>query len=350
MGFTGQTDYNHDGPRPKTGVLLTNLGTPDAPTSKALRVYLKEFLSDPRVVEIPSFIWWLILHFFILPLRPAKSAKLYASIWQKDGSPLWVISQKQGNKLQQQLDKTYGEGEVPVAIGMRYGNPSIASAINQLTEQNVRNLIVLPLYPQYSGATGGSTFDAVAHHLQNLRWVPEVKVINGYHQHPQYLRALRFSVERHFETHGVPDKLVLSYHGTPQRYLEQGDPYSCFCQQTTRLLSEQLDYPADKIITTFQSRFGKATWLQPYTDVTLASLPNEGTKHVAVICPGFSADCLETLEEIEGENREVFIEAGGKEFHYIPCLNDSDEHIQMMSELIEQNLPPQFGPLKISLN
>jgi protoporphyrin/coproporphyrin ferrochelatase len=349
MSFSGQRNYNHDGASPKTGVLLTNLGTPDAPTAKALRVYLKEFLSDPRVVEIPRLVWWLILHAFILTFRPAKSAKLYASIWSKEGSPLWVISQRQAEKLQQKLDLLYGSDAIPVAIGMRYGNPSIASAIDQLTQQNVRNLIVLPLYPQYSGATGGSTFDAVAQHLKNMRWVPELKLINGYHTHPQYLNALARSIEQHIQQHGRPDKLILSYHGTPQRYLEQGDPYSCFCQQTTRLLSEQLDYPSEDMITTFQSRFGKATWLQPYTDMTLKSLPDQNVKHIAVICPGFSVDCLETLEEIEAENREVFISAGGETFHYIPCLNDNSEHIEMMLQLVEQQLPLSFGPLKISL-
>lgn len=349
MSFNGQTDYNHDGPHPQTGVLLTNLGTPDAPTAKALRIYLKEFLSDPRVVEIPRLVWWFILHAFILTFRPAKSAKLYASIWTKEGSPLWVISQRQAAKLQKKLDELYGEGKIPVVMGMRYGNPSIASAIDQLTEKNVRNLIVLPLYPQYSGATGGSTLDAVAQHLQRMRWVPELKLINGYHTHPQYLTALAATIEQHMEQHGAPDKLVISYHGTPQRYLEQGDPYSCFCQQTTRLLSERLELPAEKIITTFQSRFGKATWLQPYTDVTLEALPAQGAKHIAVICPGFSADCLETLEEIESENREVFIEAGGERFHYIPCLNDNDLHIDMMMQLVEQHLPLSFGPLKVSI-
>jgi len=349
MSFSGQSSYNHDGVSPKTGVLLTNLGTPDAPTAKALRVYLKEFLSDPRVVEIPRLVWWLILHAFILTFRPAKSAKLYASIWTKEGSPLWVISQRQAKKLQQKLNDLYGSETIPVVMGMRYGNPSIASAIDQLTQLNVRNLIVLPLYPQYSGATGGSTFDCVAQHLKSMRWVPELKLINGYHNHPQYLKALANSIEQHIQQHGSPDRLIVSYHGTPQRYLEQGDPYSCFCQQTTRLLSERLDYPSENIITTFQSRFGKATWLQPYTDMTLALLPAQDVKHVAVICPGFSADCLETLEEIESENREAFINAGGETFHYIPCLNDDQEHIDMMLQLVEQQLPLSFGPLKVSL-
>ncbi len=350
MSFNGQTEYNHDGPQPKTGVLLTNLGTPDAPTASALRIYLKEFLSDPRVVEIPRLAWWFILHLFILTFRPAKSAKLYASIWQKEGSPLWVISQRQAEKLQKRLDDVYGIGTIPVMLGMRYGNPSIASAMDQLTQLNVRNMIVLPLYPQYSGATGGSTFDAVSQHLQSQRWVPEISIINGYHSHPRYITALKASIEAHIQEHGAPERLVLSYHGTPQRYLEQGDPYSCFCQQTTRLLSEQLDYPAENILTTFQSRFGKATWLQPYTDVTLESLATDGVKNLAIVCPGFSADCLETLEEIEGENREVFMGAGGESFHYIACLNDNDDHIRMMEELVIERLPNQFGPLNISLD
>lgn len=349
MTFQGQTDYNHKGSRPKTGVLLTNLGTPDAPTAKALRVYLKEFLSDPRVVEIPRIVWWFILRFFILPLRPAKSAKLYASVWEKEGSPLWTITKKQADALQQRLDDQLGTNTVPVVVGMRYGNPSMASAIDQLIEHNVRNLIVLPLYPQYSGATTGSTFDAVSNHLQQLRWVPELKFISGYHQHPQYIAALAQSIEQHISQHGMPDRLVFSYHGTPQRYLESGDPYSCFCQQTTRLVVEHLQLDEMKILTTFQSRFGKATWLQPYTDKTLQALPEQGHKHIALICPGFSADCLETLEEIEVENRDLFMEAGGEEFHYIACLNDQPAHIDMMQQLVEQHLPMEFGPLKLSL-
>ncbi len=338
MAYIGQTEYDHKGQGPKTGVLLTNLGTPDAPTTPALRRYLREFLSDPRVVEVPRLIWWMILHGVILRFRPRRSAKLYQSVWTKDGSPLLSITKQQAQKLQQSLDQKFGASTIPVEVGMRYGNPSISSAIKTLTEANVRRLVILPLYPQYSGATTGSTFDAIAHCFIERRWVPDISFIGGYHQHPSYICAIAESIKQHIQTHGMPDKLLLSYHGTPQRYLTNGDPYSCFCQQTSRLITETLKLPADRVLTTFQSRFGREPWLQPYTDVTLKALPSEGHKHIALLCPGFSTDCLETLEEIEVENRELFMAAGGEQFHYIPCLNDSQQHIDMMQQLVEERL------------
>lgn len=336
MRFKGQTEYDHKGASPGKGVLLLNLGTPDAPEPGALRRYLKEFLSDPRVVEIPRVLWWLILHLFILPLRPKNSAKLYASVWTEAGSPLLDITQRQARGLQQQLDERLGEGVMPVVVGMRYGNPSVASALAQLTAQNVRDITVLPLYPQYCGATTGSTFDAISEVLQQYRWVPTLRFINGYHKHPAYVQALARSVQQYLDAQGMPDRLLFSYHGTPLRYLQQGDPYYCFCIQTTRLVVEALGLDQQRVLTTFQSRFGKATWLQPYTDETLQSLPAEGVKRVALICPGFAADCLETLEEIEVENRDYFLEAGGESYAYIPCLNDSEDHIQMMLELVAE--------------
>lgn len=339
MSFLGQTDYDHKGPSPKTGVLITNLGTPDAPTSSALRRYLREFLSDPRVVEIPRLLWYMILYLFILPFRPASSAKLYQQIWTDNGSPLMDITLRQGNALKLKLDEAFGENRVAVEIGMRYGNPSIASALEKLAQANVRNIITLPLYPQYSGATVGSTFDAIADQLKKTRWVPELKFINGYHQHPKYIAALSQSIRKHVEQHGMPQKLVFSYHGTPEHYLKQGDPYYCFCMQTTRLVVEALQLDPQQTLTTFQSRFGKAPWLKPYTDETLKSFPDQGVHDIAIVCPGFSADCLETIEEIEAENRGYFMAAGGKSYHYIPCLNDNAAHIDMMFELVKTHLP-----------
>lgn len=334
MKFKGQTDYDHKGVRPKKGVLLVNLGTPDAPEPAALRRYLKEFLSDHRVVEIPRPIWLAILHLFILPFRSKSSAKLYQSVWTDEGSPLLAITKRQGAALQKAADEKLGEGALPVVIGMRYGNPSIKSALDELAAQNVRDITVLPLYPQYCAATTGSTFDEVANVLRKYRWVPSIKFINSYHQDPAYLDAIGQTITDYIEKSGMPDRLLFSYHGTPQRYLEQGDPYSCFCQQTTRLVVERLGLDKDKIMTTFQSRFGKAKWLQPYTDVTLKGLGKDGVKRVAIICPGFSADCLETIEEIEEENKAYFLEAGGETYDYIPCLNDNEAHINMMLKLV----------------
>lgn len=342
MSFKGQTEYDHKGDAPRTGVLLNNLGTPDEPTPAALRRYLKEFLSDPRVVEIPRILWLMILYLFILPFRSKSSAKLYQQVWTEAGSPLMDITLRQAQALQEKLDQAYGKDQVPVVTGMRYGNPSIASALQQFTQWNVRNIIVLPLYPQYCGATVGSTFDAVTAELRSYRWVPELKFISGYHHNKRYINAITDSIKKHIKQHGEPDKLIISFHGTPEFYLKKGDPYFCFCSQTTRLVKEKLDLEDDKVIQTFQSRFGKATWLQPYTDETLKGLPAKGVKNVAIICPGFAADCLETIEEIESENRAYFMQAGGEKFDYIPCLNDDDDHIDMMLELVEQNLPDKL--------
>lgn len=338
MPYQGQSEYQHEGGKPKVGVLITNLGTPQAPEAKALRIYLKQFLSDPRVVEIPRIIWWFILRLFILPFRSKKSAALYKGIWTEQGSPLLSISQQQQQALQLKLNQVYGEAEIPVALAMRYGQPSIKSALAELHRGNVRNLIVLPLYPQYCSATTGSTFDELSKVLSSYRWVPQLTFINGYHQEPQYIAALCESLRSYIAEHGLPDKLIFSYHGILERSLKQGDPYYCFCMQTTRLVREALDLKEELVMTTFQSRFGRATWLQPYTDVTLAALPEQGVKRVAVICPGFAADCLETLEEIKQENSSVFKEAGGQEFHYIPCLNAQALHIEMMFAQLEKYL------------
>ena len=337
MKYQGQTDYDHQGPSPKQGVILCNLGTPDAPQTTELRRYLKEFLSDPRVVEVPRLIWWLILNVVILRIRPRRSAKLYRSVWTEQGSPLLVHSRAQVEGVQRVLSEKYKK-DVPVVLGMRYGNPSIESAIKRLTEQNVRNIIVLPLYPQYSGATTGSTFDALAKSLTKLRWVPELHFIGGYRQSPSYIEASCASIRHHIKEQGEPDKFMFSYHGTPERYLKNGDPYHCFCHQTTRLVRESLNLPEDKVMTTFQSRFGREPWLQPYTDKTLEQLPADGIKKVALICPGFSSDCLETIEEIDAEGREIFMHAGGEEFHYIPCLNNDEAHIEALAEIVSHQL------------
>lgn len=336
MKYIGQTDYDHDGASPRQGILLCNLGTPDAPRPTELRRYLKEFLSDPRVVELPRLLWWMILNLIILRIRPRRSAKLYQSVWTDSGSPLMVYSQQQVKAVKDRLAEKYGD--IPVVLGMRYGNPSMAAAVKELTDQNVRDIIVLPLYPQYAGATTGSTFDAIAKTFTQLRWVPELQFINGYHKSEGYLDALCTTIKRHIEAHGQPDKFIFSYHGTPERYLKKGDPYHCFCHQTTRLVREKLGFDEAQVMTTFQSRFGREPWLQPYTDKTLEQLPKDGVKHIAVICPGFSSDCLETIEEIDMEARESFIEHGGEEFHYIPCLNDDPVHIDALVGILEKRL------------
>jgi ferrochelatase len=278
----------------------------------------------------------MILNLIILRIRPRRSAKLYESVWTKAGSPLMCYSQGQVKAVKQRLAEKYGD--IPVVLGMRYGNPSMASAIKELTDQNVRDIIVLPLYPQYAGATTGSTFDAIAKTFTQLRWVPELQFINGYHKSEAYIEALCTTIKRHTDQHGQPDKFVFSYHGTPERYLKNGDPYHCFCHQTTRLVREKLGFDEAQVMTTFQSRFGREPWLQPYTDKTLEQIPEDGVKHVAVICPGFSSDCLETIEEINMEARESFIESGGEQFHYIPCLNDDPVHIDALVSILEKRL------------
>ncbi|MFD2165192.1 ferrochelatase [Thalassotalea euphylliae] len=321
----------------KTGVLLTNLGTPDAPTPAALRTYLSEFLSDPRVVEIPRLVWMIILHGIILRVRPAKSAKLYKSIWTEDGSPLMAISKAQTAKVKQHLHKTYGE-DVTVDVAMRYGNPSIKEALNRFQKNGVNNIVILPLYPQFAGPTTASCFDAAVKEVSGWRWIPSIHFISSYHDHPLYIQALANSVREHIEAHGKPEKLVLSYHGMPKLFHDNGDPYYCFCAKTTRLLAEALEMKEDEFVMTFQSRFGKAEWLKPYTDETLADLAKQGIKHVAIASPAFSADCLETLEELVEENREEFIDAGGETYHYIPALNDRDDHIEMMLDLLKPHI------------
>jgi ferrochelatase len=336
MKYTGTANFDHGQP-PRIGILLTNLGTPDAPQKKPLRRYLKQFLSDPRVVEIPRVVWWFILHGVILNLRPARSAAAYRSIWTEQGSPLLVNTRDQALALQTAMSERFGE-EIIVDFAMRYGSPDIAGVLQSMIDRGVRKLLVLPLYPQYSGATTGSTFDALAADFTRRRWLPELRFVAQYHDHPAYIRALADSIRSFRAEHGGSDRLLFSYHGEPQRYLEQGDPYHCQCHKTTRLVAEQLGLEESEYLTTFQSRFGKAQWLQPYTDATLKELPSRGVKSVQVVCPGFAADCLETLEEIGVENRDYFVEAGGEHYKYIPCLNSEPGLISALAELVTDQL------------
>lgn len=317
----------------KVGILITNLGTPDEPTPSALRRYLGEFLWDPRVVDLPRPLWWLILHGIILRIRPARSARSYRKVWQENGSPLMTIAREQQCMLQQLLDSR-AAGSYHVALGMRYGNPSIASALEELKQQGIEQIVVLPLYPQNSCSTTASTLDAVAEAMKQRRDVPHLQFIADYHDNPLYIRALADSVRDHREGREPAEKLLISFHGTPKRFRDGGDPYYAQCQRTAELLAEELGLESSQWVMTFQSRFGREEWLQPYTDKTLEALVAEGVKSVELICPGFSADCLETLEEIDGENREIFIGAGGEVFHYIPALNGRDDHIAMMAELV----------------
>ena len=334
--FTPSNHYRH-GNKLRTGILITNLGTPEAPTARALRPYLKEFLWDRRVVEIPRAVWWLILNGIILRLRPRKSAEAYRTVWTEEGSPLAVITRQQCDALKIRLQDQYGEA-LCVDWAMRYGKPSVADAIQRLIDQGADRLIVLPLYPQYSGTTTGSTFDALAKDFCERRWLPELHFINHYADRPEYIAALAASVREHWAEHGKPDQLVLSYHGLPQRYLHQGDPYHCYCHLTSKLLASELGLSKDEYSVSFQSLFGKAEWLRPYTADRMKALPQEGHKHIQVICPGFSADCLETIEEIEEENKGYFMEAGGQTFSYIKALNTRDDHIDMMAAIIGDRL------------
>ena len=317
------------------------MGTPEAPTTPALRNYLGEFLSDPRVVEVPRLLWWCILHLVILRIRPRRSAAAYRSIWSEAGSPLAVHTRAQAEAVKQRLKQQYGE-HVHVDWAMRYGQPSIASKLQNMMENGVTRLLVLPLYPQYSASTTASTFDAVAKDFLSRRWLPELRFISGYHDNEAYIQALANSITEHIQNHGRPEKLLFSYHGVPLRYLHKGDPYHCFCHQTTRLVADKLDLAPNSYLTSFQSRFGREPWLEPYTDETLKQLARDGVSSVAVICPGFSADCLETIEEIEEENKAYFLESGGKAFHYISALNSREDHIEALTKLCLDNTKDWF--------
>lgn len=335
MAFRKEPTFTH-GTAQQTAVLLVNLGTPDAPTASAVRRYLKQFLSDPRVVEISRAIWAPILHGIILPFRSGKSAAKYASIWGADGSPLKVHTEKQTTLLRGYLGER--GHQVQVAYAMRYGAPSVPHVLQQLQEQGCTRILVVPAYPQYAGSTTASVFDAVFAHYAGQRNVPELRLVKHYHDHESYIEALKRSVLTHWEAYGRPDKLVMSFHGVPRRTLELGDPYHCECYKTARLLATQLGLTAEQYVVTFQSRFGKAEWLQPYTAPTLKQLAQQGVRRVDVMCPGFVSDCLETLEEIDMEVRQDFLDAGGREFHYIPCLNESAAWIHALADVAEEHL------------
>lgn len=313
----------------KYSVLLVNLGTPDAPTQKSVKRFLAEFLSDVRVIDISRMIWKPLLHLVILPLHSIKIAKLYRSIWTESGSPLLSYSMQQKDALAKELIS------IPVELGMNYGSPSLEKAIDRLLIQNVENIIVLPLYPQYSYSTTAAVFHSISRILKKYRTIPGLRFIRSYADHPYYINALKKSVELTFKRYGKPDRLLVSYHGLPKRYIEKGDIYQQQCVLTTRLLSKLINFPSDKINITYQSRFGREPWLTPYTDITLKNLAKSGIKHVHLLCPGFSADCLETLEEISIQNKKIFFNAGGKKYYYIPALNASHNHIMLMTKLIK---------------
>ena len=341
--FATETPFKH-GQVPRTAVLFCNLGTPASPSTADVCAFLKEFLSDPRVVEIPRIVWLLILHGIILRFRPAKSAAKYASIWTPEGSPLKVWTEKQAKLLQGWLAQR--GHDVQVRYAMRYGQTSIAEQLDALKAAGTTRVLIMPAYPQYSATTTASLFDAVYAWAGKVRNLPELRFVNHYHDDPGYIKALALSIERYWKSNGRPDQLVMSFHGVPERTLHLGDPYHCECMKTARLLAEQLGLAKDQFKVTFQSRLGRAKWLEPYTEPTLIAMGQAGVKRVDVVCPGFTSDCLETLEEIAMEGREAFLHAGGKAFNYIACLNDDPAWITALCEVTQQHLsgwPTQAG-------
>jgi ferrochelatase len=329
------SDFHHDAPE-CLGVLLTNLGTPDSCSRADVRRYLGEFLWDPRVIEVPRPLWWLVLNLVILNTRPRRSAAAYRRVWTEAGSPLLVVSRQQEAALQDKLAQQ-SDYPVKVVLAMRYGNPSIAAGLDELRRAGARRILVLPLYPQYSATTTASTFDAVAAELRRWRWQPEMRFVNHYHDEPAYIDALAASVQAFQAAKGLPDCLLMSFHGIPRDYFMAGDPYHCEAHKTARLLAEKLGLGRTQWQLSFQSRLGPREWLRPYTDETLRKLAGEGVRRIQVICPGFSADCLETLEEIAMENRDTFIGAGGETYEYIPCLNADPQHIDMLAGLVARH-------------
>jgi ferrochelatase len=317
----------------QTAVLLVNLGTPAAATAKALRPWLAEFLSDTRVIDYPRWLWWPILHGVILRVRPRRSAHAYARIWDEQGSPLRWRSEALAKALQAELGQ-----DVRVALAMRYGEPAVARVIAQLQREGVRRLLVLPLYPQYSATSTGSVIDAVADGLKALRWPPELRLVNDYHNDRGHIEALAASIENWWDRHGRGDKLLLSFHGIPERYVRLGDPYADQCRATARLLRVRLQLDESQLVLSFQSRVGRERWLEPYTDATVRRLAGEGVKRLDVACPGFAVDCLETLEEIALQNREFFIAAGGENLRYIPALNDGPEQVRSLAALARRHM------------
>ncbi len=327
------------------GILLVNLGTPQAPTKQALRPYLREFLSDKRVIDYPRLLWYPILYGIILKVRPKKSAAAYASIWTPEGSPLMFYSQRIATQLQEKLQGAW-ENPVKVVLAMRYGKPSIRQGLQALQDAGSRRFLILPMYPQYSVTTVGTIFDVVFDELKRWEWLPEIRTVHEYCRHPLYVQAIADSIRAHWAEKGEINgngMLIFSMHGVPARYTRKGDPYECQCKDTAELISAELGLPENRWQLTFQSRFGPEPWLQPYTDQTLKQLGGNGTARVDILCPGFAADCLETLEEINVENRHYFTEAGGQEFHYIPALNDSPAHVDLFAALATEHCQGWIG-------
>jgi ferrochelatase len=319
------------------GILLVNLGTPDEPTTASVRRYLAEFLSDPRIVEVPRFLWLMILHGIVLRIRPKRSAEAYRAVWTEEGSPLLTISKRQLTALEAAL-KPRLQGPVHFALGMRYGNPSIPSALASLRYHNIQRLLVLPLYPQYSATTTASIFDAVTRELQRWRWIPEIRFIHRYYNDPAYLDVLSASIREFRQKEGEAKKLLFSFHGIPRDYHESGDPYPDECHGTAKAVVERLGLVDNQWMVSFQSRFGAQEWMKPYTDAMLKRWGAEGVESVQVVCPAFSVDCLETLEEIGVENRDYFLQSGGNTYAYIPCLNDRPDHISMLADLLARHV------------
>lgn len=334
--YQSEPAFQHDS-TPKIGVLLVNLGTPAAPTAAALRPYLKEFLSDWRVIEIPRVLWWPLLNGIILNVRPRQSAEKYAKIWTNEGSPLAVHTARQAQALQAAISERTAQ-PIVVEWAMRYGNPSVASRLQRLREEGCDRLLVIPMYPQYSASATGSTYDAVGAALTTVRNVPALRVLKHFHDHPGYIAAAAQCVREYWAEHGRGEMLVMSFHGVPRFTLDRGDPYHCECHKSARLLAEALELKADQYMVTFQSRFGRAEWLKPYTMEVMQELGAKGTRRVDVFCPGFVADCLETLEEIAMENQSAFRAAGGEQFHYIPCLNESPAWIAALAGIALENM------------
>ncbi|KAF7599129.1 MAG: ferrochelatase [Candidatus Dactylopiibacterium carminicum] len=334
--FLPEPQHSQDNPA-RIGVLLVNLGTPEAPTPAAVRRYLRQFLSDPRVIEIPRLLWWPILNGIILPFRSRASAAKYASIWLKEGSPLRHYTELQ-TKLLRGYFTAAGQADIQVEYAMRYGEPAVQSALMRLKAAHCTRVLVLPLYPQYAGSTTGSVCDAVAQAMLCIRNLPELRIVRSFPGHPAYIQALAASVRRAWAQDGEPERLVMSFHGLPRATIERGDPYHRECLQTGRLLAEALGLDETRYLVTFQSRFGRTEWLQPYTEPSLVALARQGVSRVDVICPGFVSDCIETLEEIALEAKTAFLNAGGKSFHYLPCLNGDDGFIRLLRELANSHM------------
>jgi protoporphyrin/coproporphyrin ferrochelatase len=334
--YNPEPEYNH-GDQLKVGILLANLGTPDAPTAKALRPYLKQFLMDRRVVEIPRFVWWWILNCIILVIRPKKSAEKYAQVWMKEGSPLLVHAENQAKRLHGYLAQKINS-PFAIELGMSYGNPSMQSAIDKLKAQHCNKILVFPLYPQYAASSTAASLDAVWKTLLKMRNVPAIRTIKHYHDHPAYIQALATNISKFWQVNGKPEKLMMSFHGVPKFHLMKGDMYHCECHKTGRLLAEALGLDKSQYEIAFQSRFGKQEWLKPYLASTLEDLGKANVKRIDVVCPGFSSDCLETLEEIAMEGKHIFQSNGGGEYHYIPALNESDAWIHAMTTIALENL------------